>query len=161
MSQIKLNAASGGGSVALEGPASLGSDKVIKFPNSPNVVTQVISTTKSNAFTTSSSSFTDITGLSAAITPTSSTSKILVMAVVQYSTAGSGGSRQAGRIVRDSTAIGVGDSDGNRVQSSFSSETSGGGGNMKSATIILLDSPSTTSAVTYKVQAAAVDGNDF
>ena len=42
-------------------------------------VLQVVSTAKSDQFTTSSTSFTDVTGMSATITPTSSSSKILVI----------------------------------------------------------------------------------
>ena len=41
-------------------------------------VIQVKSTTKTDTFTTNSTSFTDITGLSVSITPTISDSKILV-----------------------------------------------------------------------------------
>ena len=124
-------------------------------------IVQIKHTTKSDSFSSGTSSFHDITNFSVDITPTSTSSKIFVMACVQYSTSGNGGSRQAVRLVRDSTAIAVGDSAGSRVQCSISSETSGAGGNMKSATINFLDSPSTTSAVTYKVQCAAVDGNNF
>ena len=124
-------------------------------------ILQVKHTTKTDSFSSGTSSFHDITNFSVDITPISSSSKVFVMACVQYSTAGSGGSRQAVRLVRDSTALGLGDSAGNRVRCSISSETSGGGGNMKSATINFLDSPNTTSAVTYKIQCAAIDGNNF
>lgn len=129
-------------------------------------IIQVKHTTKSDAFTSGTSSYADITGLSVTITPTSNTSKIFVMACIQYSSAGSGGSRQAIRILREisggsSTALGLGDSDGSRLRAGAGSETSGGGGNMKSTTINLLDSPSTTNAVTYQCQFAAIDGNDF
>ena len=41
-------------------------------------ILQVVSVTKTDSFTTSSSSFVDITGLSATITPSSASSKILV-----------------------------------------------------------------------------------
>ena len=42
-------------------------------------IIQVKSTTKTDTFTTNSTSFTDITGLSVTITPTRSDNKILVM----------------------------------------------------------------------------------
>ena len=121
----------------------------------------VVSVTKSDIFTTSSSSFTDITGLSVTITPSSSSSKILILGSCQYSSSGSGGSRQHIRLLRGSSAIAIGDAAGSRQRSTFASETSGGGGNMKSAALFHLDSPSTTSATTYKFQAAALDGNSF
>ena len=40
-------------------------------------IVQCVSTTKTDTFTTASTSFTDVTGLSATITPKFSTSKIL------------------------------------------------------------------------------------
>jgi hypothetical protein len=45
-------------------------------------VLQVISTTKTDTFSVTNSDFVDVTGLSVTITPTSATSKILVMAHV-------------------------------------------------------------------------------
>ena len=45
-------------------------------------ILQIQSTTKTDTFSSSSTSFTDITGLSVNITPTSSTSKILVITSV-------------------------------------------------------------------------------
>ena len=80
--KLKLNAASGGGSVALEGPSSLGSDKVIKFPNAHGVIVQVKQTVKKDVFSESvatGNASADITGLSVTITPTSSTNKILLI----------------------------------------------------------------------------------
>ncbi len=117
----------------------------------------VVSVTKTNTFTTSSSSFVDI-GLSVTITPTSSSSKILVLFGI-FGSNSSSGSRWAVRMVRGSTAIAIGDAVGNRARVTGSSETAGGGGNMKCFSGNHLDSPSTTSATTYKFQAAAIDGN--
>ena len=121
-------------------------------------IIQVVSTTKTDNFTTTSSSFTDITGLSVTITPQSSSSKILVL-FGAFGSNSSSGARWAVRMVRGSTAIAVGDAAGSRLQVTGTSETSGGGGNMKCFSGNHLDSPSTTSATTYKFQAAAVDGN--
>ena len=45
-------------------------------------IIQVVSTTKTDTFSTSSSSFTDITGLSVSITPASSSNKILILLTV-------------------------------------------------------------------------------
>ena len=75
-------------------------------------IVQVKHTTKDDYFSTGSSSFTDVTGLSVAITPTSSSSKIFIMACVQYSSAGSGGSRVQWRILQShaggTTAVATG-----------------------------------------------------
>tara|TARA_R100001463_G_scaffold44612_1_gene92546 strand:- start:296 stop:904 length:609 start_codon:yes stop_codon:yes gene_type:complete len=171
--KIKLNAASGGGSFSLQAPSSSSNARVMTLPDTADGtiltttnpkagnILQVKHTTKSDYFSTGSTSFTDITNFSVAITPASSSSKIFIVACVQYSSAGSGGSRVQFRLVRDSTSIGIGDSNGSNLRVSGGSEATGGGGNMKSATINFLDSPSTTSATTYKIQAIAPDGGDF
>ena len=47
-------------------------------------IVQIVSTTKTDGFTTSSSTATDVTGFSASITPTSTSNKILVRAALNY-----------------------------------------------------------------------------
>ena len=117
--------------------------------SSPKVL-QVLSTTKTDTFTLASSTFTDITGLSVSITPSSATNKIMVfMNVIGNGAPGSGWGGL--RIMRDSTAICVGDTPGSRVAVS-------GFMYVNDATLLastsnsVLDSPATTSATTYKVQ---------
>ena len=46
-------------------------------------IIQVVSTTKTDTFSTTSTSFSDVTGFSVSITPTSTSSKIMVMASAQ------------------------------------------------------------------------------
>ena len=114
-------------------------------------IIQVVSTTKTDTFSSSTvDTFVDITGLSAAITPTSASNKILIFYDLQMS----GTELFFIQLVRGSTAIKVGNSDSsNRVEC-----TAGGivqsGNNDKVQTIAgtFLDSPSTTSATTYKIQ---------
>jgi hypothetical protein len=64
-------------------------------------VLQVVSTTKTDTFSTSSTSYTDLTGLSVSITPTSATSKVLVF----YTVNGKQTTTPSMRLVRNSTAI--------------------------------------------------------
>jgi len=115
-------------------------------------VLQVVSTEKSDQFTTTSTTFVDITGMSATITPTSSSSKILIIFSV-----GLVGNSTAGQFVylkvnRDpSGLVSIGD------QASARARVSAGNGGTQpysnsSLTITNLDSPSTTSAVTYNIQ---------
>lgn len=116
---------------------------------------QVLSTTKSDTFTTSSTSFVDITGLSQSITPSSATSKILVI----YSVSGintAGTNRSAIRMMRGTTPIAVGDAASSRTQSTFQWDLQSGS-NILSYAGSYLDSPSTTSATTYKAQAICLD----
>jgi hypothetical protein len=116
---------------------------------------QILSVTKTDTFTTSSTSFTDITGLSQAITPAAASSKILVI----YSVSGintAGTNRSAIRMMRDSTAIAVGAAAGSRTQSTFQWDLQAGS-NILSYAGSYLDSPATTSAITYKAQAISLD----
>jgi len=123
-------------------------------------VLQVVQATYPTAATTTSTSFVD-SGLSASITPTSATSKILVL-VTMYaqSYVTSGNARDTGgsfRVVRASTAI-----YGSNSQPNFYID--GSTGATLSFNIVnvwnvnYLDSPATTSATTYKIQYAALSG---
>jgi len=123
-------------------------------------ILQVKSVTKTDTFTTTSSStWVDITGLSVSITPAAN-SKILIMGSIQYSNS-VGGSRTHFRLYRDSNAIAIGDASGNRARSTFASEINGGGGEMRTGTLFHLDTHGAdgSTAVTYKFKAAAIDGN--
>ena len=116
-------------------------------------VIQVVSVTKTDTFSIGSTTFTDITGLSASITPSSATSKIMVFVVVNGSVTFSSNQMHL-RLMRDSTAIAIGDAAGSRTRSS--AELALNEDTQSSASINFLDSPSTTSATTYKVQVRTV-----
>jgi len=76
-------------------------------------IAQVLSTTKTDTFTTSSTTYTDITGLSVSITPSSTSSKILVFVTVNGQ--GVVSQNQAFfQLVRDTTPIGNGAAAGSR-----------------------------------------------
>jgi hypothetical protein len=121
-------------------------------------VAQVVSTTKSSSFSTNSGSYTDVTGLSVSITPTSATSKIMVFVDVQVVGDNATGSA-FWQLVRGATAIAIGDSEGSRRRSTGQAY-SNDNNTAFSGSINFLDSPSTTSATTYKVQILA-DGGGF
>lgn len=115
-------------------------------------VLQVVSATTSTAVTISSTTNTD-TGITATITPTASTSKILVL--ISGAVWGSSASVTAffygGRLLRGATTIMDQGAYGlNGIQVAGSSATMGIGTNVA---INYLDSPATTSATTYKFQA--------
>ena len=116
-------------------------------------VLQTVSTTKTDTWTYTGANFQDVTGLAATITPTSTSSKILVQVHVNFS----GTLRYWGAILlRGSTQIGGGTAVGNRPSISVSSEANQDETNdeyiMRNSSFQFLDSPSTTSATTYKVQ---------
>jgi hypothetical protein len=117
-------------------------------------ILQVVSTTKTDTFTTSSSTFADITGLSATITPSSSASKIYV-SVDLVSSQNTASTATHFRLVRNSTAIALGDAAGSRIRASSGSYAANAAENAPVG-ISFVDSPSTTSSTVYKVQIASV-----
>ena len=114
-------------------------------------VLQVVSTTKTDSFTsTTANSFTDITSMSVSITPTSSSSKIYVTVTGTCSGQSATSGSQI-RLVRGSTAICIGDASGSMTQASTNSyQLDVNQSNPFS--ISFLDSPATTSSTTYKIQ---------
>jgi hypothetical protein len=113
-------------------------------------VLQVVQTVKTDTFTTTSSSFTDITGLSVSITPTSASNKILVIYSVMTGASSTQGPNI--RLVRNSTAIAIGDVAGSRTQTTSNSFATGTNFVVDMQNMNFLDSPTTTSATTYKLQ---------
>jgi len=125
-------------------------------------ILQVVSTTKTDVFstTTSSNTWFEITNLSATITPSSTSSKILVLFSVNWgsSTASSG----QFRLIRGGSAIAIGDADGTRQRTTISNYSVGSStGHNQSDTKIHLDSPSTTSATEYKIEGANENGTFY
>ena len=119
-------------------------------------ILQVLSVQKTDVFSTTSASLVDVTGLTLTITPSSASSKILFMAFV----GGVGTDNSVVQAVRDSTIIAAGAAAGSRTQSFAGSFYNGiyGPPAILTATINWLDTPATTSAVTYKIKAGAVGG---
>ena len=153
MSSVKLTADSGGGTVELKAPATTTSNaaKVVTLSQNPGMITQVVQTIKSDTTSLSSTStFTDISGMSVAITPSSSSNKILVQFNVNISNLSNG--HVDVRLLRGSTAIAVGDASSSRARVSISKESAAHGNGMEERTMMFLDSPATTSATTYKLQ---------
>ena len=134
----------------------------INFPegtqNLPSHIVQVKQSIKTDVTTTNSVGTFDISGLSVSITPNASDSKILVLSnVCGHTHNGQGGVWQIKRTVSgSSTTLSLADSSSSRMRSSFSGHlyTGDGGGAaqiMMSASASILDSPNTTSAITYQV----------
>jgi len=119
----------------------------------PAGVLQVVSVAKTDTFTMSSSTYADVTGLSVSITPSSSSNKILVLSNVSMGQTVVGGGVNM-QLLRDATAIFIGDAAGGRPRTSFGSRFDPTGSNQEqtSASPVFLDAPNTTSPVTYKIQ---------
>ena len=120
-------------------------------------IIQIKQAFKGNTFTTTSGSFVDVTGLSVSITPSSASNKILVL----VSICGQGRpayARNIPRLVRDSTPIGNSTDAGDRIAGFGQMYQGEDGTNVATNSIEFLDSPATTSSVTYKVQ--IINGNN-
>ena len=113
---------------------------------SPGNIIQVVNTSEVSMKETTSTSYVDFTDVTLNITPSSSSNKILVMFTCYWvnTLVGSSNVNCSFKSLRDST----------NVYESFHSAESGSGGLQAKGTCnhIFVDSPSTASAVTYKVQ---------
>ena len=117
-------------------------------------VLQIVQGSLGSEFSTSASSYSD-TGLSVSITPSSTSSKVFILASLGSAFVGeaSGNDGQGFfQIVRGSTS---------RYESKLRMYDYGGSGIFIIAPLFMsfLDSPSTTSATTYKIQAKLVAGD--
>ena len=161
MSSIKLKH-SGGNSVIIAAPSSNpASDRTITLPSNAdgtiltstnpkagNII-QVLQSTFTAATSTSSTSLVD-TGLSVSITPSSTSNKILIMYAL-YMSVNSDEYSGSTSIVRGSTEIFIGDAiSSSGRNTAFMWPNSGRDPHFHGHQF--LDSPSTTSATTYKIQ---------
>jgi len=147
----------------------------VTISGSGQIVKQVIQTVKSDAFSSSvKTTWTDITGLSASITPTNSANKIMVVVALS----GTGGANDYARgfsVTRNGTRLTTGNAGSGTSASMVIPETAASR-NGTTINYTFLDSPATTSATTYQVQfwvptsaggtvyintASNVDGNTF
>lgn len=114
-------------------------------------VIQVVTGTYSVDTSTTSTSFVD-TGLTATITPSSATSKVLVLVTMPgvYKASVVAGSAVNLQILRSATTI--------HLSTAISFNNAAHQQNTPFAASVL-DSPATTSATTYKLQVASGDGN--
>jgi hypothetical protein len=125
-------------------PAAIATGKVL----------QVVSATKSDTQSTSTATFVDVSGLSLSITPSSASNKIFLVLNINID----GSERYMGlKFVRGLTDIGIGDADGSRTRLTVSSMRNQSLTNdnyvMHNSSASFLDTPNTTSATTYKIQA--------
>ena len=164
MSQLKLTADSGGGTVAIKGPASTAGNAAIELTvpgtgsgtlavGDTGKILQVKQAVKSDRQTIQSQTLVDITGMSISITPSSTSSKILVnyslvvFANAQYYTM---------RLLRDSdSTIFIGDQNANATSQERGAFGTYQASYVNAMTVAqsFLDSPNTTNATTYKLQA--------
>jgi hypothetical protein len=126
-------------------------------------VLQVVSATKTDAGTSTATSFTDITGLTLSITPKSSSSKILLLASVVGSIENTNARGIAFKFAGGNTASYIANTAGSRVSAAVGMKMESTNFNFYFVpfpfNMLYLDSPATTSAITYSVQARATGGS--
>jgi hypothetical protein len=162
MSAISLQtSATGAGTITLAAPVTA-SNYTLTLPAETGTiltnvtrvgkVLQVVQTAKTDTFSTVSgtSSPATITGLSASITPSSTSSKVLILANFGQ-ISGSGDSTWGIFMFRNGTKIDAGDAASNRAVGSIAGGLANSGATWRgqSGSIMFLDSPASTSAVTY------------
>lgn len=125
----------------------------VTWGTAPSVL-QVKSTAKLDTFTTTSTTYTDVTGLTVAITPSSASNKILIIAQVTVNAPY--GSNEFGpfRLSGGNATTYVGDAASTRLRGVFGGfpGTTDLSGVCMALSMVYLDSPATTSATTYAVQ---------
>jgi hypothetical protein len=128
------------------------------LPIAGGKVAQVLSATKTDTFTSTSTTYVDITGLTIAITPSSATSKVFVVASLSgcndVGTTGFGA-----RLARGGTDIFSGTTAGSRTSGQQIAPLNQDA--MNTLGLSVLDSPATTSATTYSIQGRNATAGTF
>jgi len=127
-------------------------------------VLQVVSNTNTARFDTNSTSYEEVPGLTTSITPNSSSSKVLVQISLSWSLFGHGGLKVYRSQGGTDTLLSVGDANGNQsreVIHDYRTTGDGSGYGSDSASITILDTPATTSAVSYKLFAGVPHSNSY
>ena len=133
----------------------------------PGHPVQIVSNTYTARFSTNSTSYAEVTGLTTSITPSSSSSKVLVQISVSWSIYGHGGLKVFRSQGGTDTLLSVGDANTsatNQVREAIhdyrtTADASSYGSNSDSITI--LDTPATTSAVSYKLFAGVPNSSSY
>ena len=179
MSKISLKH-SGGNVVSLNSPTSAptSADVAFKLPNADGTsgqalvtdasgnlsfagtgkILQVVQTFKTDATSQSGNSattFYDISGMSASITPSSSSNKVLVMWTCNVSSSGNSGRNNTIRLLRGSSSVGNSTTGSTENGQCFDKTDQN---KIRPLNMMYLDSPNTTSATTYKLQ-WAIEGS--
>ena len=125
-------------------------------PASTGKILQVVQTSKTNTFTTTSSTATAITGLDVTITPSSVSSKILIMCFMTVGSDPSNGF-PVWYLQRGATQILIGDAGAANQRRVTTGSATLNSNYLGSAALSYLDSPASTSALTYGMYTSTAD----
>ena len=102
-------------------------------------------------FSTASTSYVDVTGMSVTITPTATTSRIEISVTSHWGNAGAG--QRAGlKLTGGNTSALLPTAGGTRQAAIQALSANGAVNNLNIGCFVVIDSPATTSAVTYQLQ---------
>ena len=121
-------------------------------------VLQVIPMIKTDTFVSASTSFIDITGFTCSITPSSTSSKILIMSTINGSQ-DVGANRAILKLLRDNSVTMLSATGQGNRELATCGITSSSADLIATSHVSILDSPSTTSQVTYKWQGRVTAGS--
>jgi len=138
--------------------AKIADDAVTAAKRGAGSILQIVNFRKTDTFSSSANGFVDI-GVGVNITPSATSSKILIIVSISgFVHSGSGGAAKIVRTISGTaTDLGKADASGNRHVSSFTGSLYTGDGTSSdllqlNANTQFLDSPNTTSQINYKVQ---------
>lgn len=159
---LRLNGSTSG-YVEIDAPAVAGTS-VLTLPTGTGTllkaeggkVLQVMSATKVDMFSTTSTSFVDATGLSVSVTPSSATSTILVSVSVALAHSTTDTNNTKARLMRNSTPINT-----NVNGITFVHYGSMSDYDSLTYSVSFLDSPATTLSTIYKLQISSSAGTGY
>lgn len=159
MSQVKIQGnASGTGIFTVAAPNS-NTDRTLTLPDGAGTldrleragnILQVVQAVKTDTFSNTTGQWVNITGLNVNITPSSTSSRILLLS----NTFAHGSGNSFLRLTRNGTAIGIGTQEGNRegVGAGDGYFDSNNDNHNQTFSMMFVDSPASTSSVSYWVQ---------
>jgi hypothetical protein len=134
-------------------------DQTYATPSGGKVLQVVSTNITAITASTTTQSFLDISGFSVSITPSNASNKVLVLATFNVGSTSTSGNNYI-RLLRDSTAINIGDANGSNARATWY-ERGVNANTMYAGSINFLDSPATTSSTTYKLQWYRNDGTFY
>ena len=150
----QLQDSAGNAIITSDGAGNLTAGTIPAKTIGTGAVLQVVSTVKTDTFSSTANlnARVTITGLTATITPSSTSSKILILTSLVI---GASGNNHSGyELVRDSTPIFIGDAATSRprLTTAATVQSSGVTWETETSSSVALDSPNTTSATTYSIK---------
>ena len=165
MSQLKLTASSGGGTVAIKAPSSTtgnnafeltvpgtASGTILTSNSSVGKILQVLQTVKTDVYSTNSTSYSLITGLTQAITAASTNNRILIN-VTLYGGNSAADYAVGFQLAKDGTAISgaLGAASGNNAESGTFRFRQSSINHAEEGAFMYIDTPADTNPHTYGV----------